>query len=201
MAHKRVEGAIDFEGISMTWKNFRGEKGKFNEKGKRSFAIRLDEDQALDLIEIGWNVKIREYEDDEGKMVKRYFLPVNVKMDGKVPPRIFMITMVYNHDTQQEEPRRTLLTEETVGLLDYAQFDNVDVKVRPFNYDYNGNQGVNHYLSLLFATLHVDDLEKKYAHIPMDAGAPELESAEEDILDVESWDVEDDQPALPRGRS
>lgn len=201
MAHKRVEGARDFEGIRMTWKNFRGEKGKFNESGKRSFAIVLDEDQALELIKEGWNVKVREYTDDEDKMQTKYYLPVNIKMDSKVPPRLFMITMVYNHETQQEEPRRTMLKPETVGLLDYAQFDNVDVKVRPFNYDYNGRKGVTHYLSLLFATLHVDDLEKKYAHIPMDAGAPELESAEEDILDVDSWEVEDDQPALPRGRS
>lgn len=201
MAHKRVEGSRDFEGISMTWKNFRGEKGPFNEKGKRSFAIRLDEDEALEMIEEGWNVKVKDLTNDEGETARKYFLPVNVKMDGKVPPRVFMITMVYNHATQQEEPRRTLLNEDTIGLLDYAQFDNVDVKVRPFNYDFNGKKGVTQYLSLLFATLHVDDLERKYAHIPMEDGPLELESGDEDILDVESWEVDDEQSALPRGRS
>lgn len=196
MVHKRVNEEIKLEGIRMMWRNLRGEKKQFNEAGKRNFAIPLGEDLALELADIGWNVRMKEKANDEGKLEKLYHLSVNVKMDGKNPPRIFMITM-----GPDGEPRRTSLDEDTIGLLDFAEFDNVDVIVRPYNYDFNGKKGVTHYLKTLFATLHVDDLEKKYAHIPIEDGALQLEAGEDgDVIDVEGeWVEDDEQPALPRG--
>lgn len=195
MAHKRVTEEIKLEGIRMMWRNFRGEKKQFNEAGKRNFAIPLDEELALELSAIGWNVRMKEKENDEGRLEKLYHLSVNVKMNGKNPPRIFMITM--NLDG---EPRRTQLDEDTVGLLDFAEFDNVDVIIRPYNYDFNGKKGVAHYLKTLFATLHVDDLEKKYGHIPIESGTLELEAGEDgDIIDVEGEWVEDDNAIKAAG--
>lgn len=200
MAYKRVTEEIKLEGIRMMWRNLRGEKKQFNEAGKRNFAIPLDEDLALELADIGWNVRMKEKANDEGKLEKLYHLAVNVKLDGKNPPRIFMITW-----GPDGEPRRTQLDEDTVGLLDFAEFDNVDVILRPYNYDFNGKKGVTHYLKTLFATLHVDDLEKKYAHIPIETtGALELEAGEDgDLIDVEGgeWIEDDETPALPRGNS
>lgn len=200
MVYKRVTEEIKLENIRMMWRNLRGEKKQFNEAGKRNFAIPLEEDLALQLAEIGWNVRAKEKANDEGKMETLYHLSVNVKLDGKNPPRIFMITW-----GPDGEPRRTQLDEDTVGLLDFAEFDNVDVIIRPYNYDFNGKKGVTHYLKTLFATLHVDDLEKKYAHIPIEtAGVLEIEAGEDgDLIDVEGgeWIEDDEQPSLPRGNS
>lgn len=177
MVHKRVTEDLKLENIRPMWRNFAGEKRLYNESGKRIFSIPLDEPLALELREIGWNIR------DNSKKVKEdpnkellYHLDVTVKMDGKRPPRIFMITKSQN--------RRTQLDEDTLVLLDYAEFDLVDVIIRPFNWDVQGKQGVAAYLKTGFFTIHEDDLEKKYSHVPIDNAAAPLEI--ENVIDVES---------------
>lgn len=179
---KRVKDDLRLEDVRLIFRNFAGEETPYNAKGKRNFAIALEEELALELEELGWKVKGKTKEID-GVEQTLYHLPVTVKMDGKVPPRIFMITKSKN--------RRTALDEDTVGLLDYAQFDMVDAVIRPFNWDVQGQQGVAAYLKLMFATIHEDDLELKYAHIPLDDDTPlELEN----IIDVEAEWVDDNDP-------
>lgn len=184
---KRVREELKLENIRMIFRNFAGEEKMYNDKGKRNFAIPLEEDIAKELAEIGWNVRGKDRVNDDGQTETLYHLPVTVKMDGKVPPRIFMITKSKNSRNQ--------LDEDTVGLLDYAEFDMIDVILRPFNWDVNGKQGVTAYLKTLFATIREDDLEKKYAHIP-EEGAPLALEAGDDIIDVEGEWVDDDQLAL-----
>lgn len=207
---RRVEGELKLENIRMIWRNFAGEERMFNEDGKRKFSIPLDEGLALELRALGWNVK-----DNSAKVALDpnrellYHLEVNVKFN-KRPPRIFMISKKWSHEEQKEVPVRTPLDEDTVALLDYAEFDNVDVILSPFNYNISGRQGVSAYLKTLFAIIHQDDLEKKYAHIPLE-GADQAQLELENIIDaqVESdtdWVTDEDQGdeeqlALPRGRS
>jgi hypothetical protein len=178
MVQKRVEKEIKLEDVRLIWRNFAGEERPFNAKGKRNFAIPLDEPLALELAEIGWAVKAKPQ--DDGSTL--YHLPVTVKMDGRMPPRIFMITKSLN--------KRTPLDEDTVMLLDYAEFDLVDVILRPFNWDVSGKQGVAAYLKTMFAFIHEDDLEKKYSHIPVDGSPLEIEN----VIDVEAEWVDDDEP-------
>lgn len=213
MAHKKVYDEIKLEGIRPIYRNFAGEKRMYNENGKRNFAIPLDPELALELREIGWNVKDNEKKRNEERkqgLEPRellYHLPVTVKMDGKIPARIFMIAKKWSELEQKEVVTRTPLDEVTAMLLDYAELDLVDVQIRPYNYDVNGSQGVTAYLKLMFAWLHQDDLEKKYAHIPLDTGTERLaiESGDDGILDVEGqWDDETVEDAgrwkaLPQG--
>lgn len=185
---RRVEEEIKLENVRLMWRNFAGVAKEFNAEGNRNFAIPLEGDVAQELREIGWNVKEKER---DGEVL--YHLPVKVKF-GVRPPRIFMITKSTN--------RRTPLDEDTVMLLDFAEFDEVDVILRPYNWDVQGKQGVTAYLKTLFATIHEDDLEKKYSHVPVDGEPLELEN----VIDVEAEWVDDDdegdtQLALPRGRS
>lgn len=179
--YKRVEDEIKLEGVRLLWRNFAGEERPFNAKGKRNFAIPLEEDLAIKLHEIGWNVKAKELED--GSVF--YHLPVTVKMDGRKPPRIFLITMSRN--------RRTQLEEDLVSLVDVAEFDNVDVILRPFNWDVNGKQGVSAYLKSFYGVLHEDDLEKKYSHIPIEGedDAVELENIIDAQVEADSGWLED----------
>uniref|UniRef100_A0AAU7GZP9 DprA-like DNA processing chain A n=1 Tax=Streptomyces phage Scarif TaxID=3158858 RepID=A0AAU7GZP9_9CAUD len=169
--YKRVNEEILLEGAKIIWPNFAGEKRLYNEGGKRNFSIELDEPLAHQLHEMGWNVKdnARKVETGEAQEL-RYHLPVTVKMDGKRPPRIFVITKSKN--------RRTQLDEESVGLLDVLEFDLIDLKLSPFNWDVSGKQGVSAYLKLGYFTLHEDPLELKYAHIPLEGeeGVAELEN-------------------------
>lgn len=178
MTFKRVENEIKLEDVRLIWRNFAGEERTFNAAGKRNFAIPLAEPLAQELRELGWAVKEKER---EGEML--YHLPVTVKF-GKKPPRIFMITKSKN--------KRTPLDEDTVMLLDYAEFDLVDVIIRPYNWDVQGKQGTTAYLKTLFATIHEDDLEKKYAHVPIEGEPLEIES----FIDVEGGDWVDDEEQL-----
>jgi hypothetical protein len=195
--YKRVNDEIKLENVRLIWRNFAGEEKPFNTKGKRNFAIPLDEPLALTLREIGWNVKDKE---KDGEIL--YHLPVTVKMDGKRPPRIFLITLSKNS--------RTPIDEDTVMLLDWAEFEAVDVILRPFNWDVQGKQGVKAYLKSFYGILREDELEMKYADIPIE-GEPLAIEADDDILDVEGEWVDDEtddtaldtieRKALERGKS
>lgn len=186
---KRVEDPITLEDIRIIWKNFSGEKRLFNEQGKRNFSIPLDEETALKLREIGWNIKDNAHKIEQGQPVD-YHIPVTVKMDARIPPKVYLIVRSKNI--------RIPLDEDTIGLLDTAELDTVDVVLRPFNWDVNGKQGVAAYLKLMYATLQEDPLDLKYAHIPLDGEADNVDGLIEkysgdDVIDGEVvWEYEDD---------
>lgn len=158
---KRVEDPITLEDVRLIWKNFAGEKRLFNEQGKRNFSIPLDEPTALKLREIGWNIKDNANKVERGEAQElEYHIPVTVKMDARIPPKVYLIIRSQNI--------RVPLDEVSIGLLDTAELDTVDVVLRPFNWDVNGKQGVAAYLKLMYATLQEDPLDLKYAHIPLE---------------------------------
>lgn len=166
---KRVDDPISLRGIRMIKRNFAGEERlPYNTAGKRNFVIPLDSELALQLREIGWKIWDNSNQVAVGKADElAYFLTVTVKF-GKIPPRLFLITKSKN--------RRTPLDEDTVMLLDVAEFDNVDVIIRPFNWDVSGNQGVSAYIKTGYFILHEDELDLEYAHIPLDGETLELEN-------------------------
>ncbi len=195
---KRVENPITLEDIRLIWKNFAGEKRLFNDQGKRNFAIPLEEEVALQLREIGWNIKDNSHRVEPGEEIQ-YHIPVTVKMDARIPPRVFMIVRSRNV--------RIPLDEETIGLLDTAELDTVDVVLRPFNWDVNGKQGVSAYLKLMYATLREDPLDLKYANIPIEGEAGAVEGLIEtysgdDVIEGEivgddtGWVIEHEQRAI-----
>lgn len=177
--YKRVDEELTLRNYPIKWRNFAGEERLYNAKGKRNFAVDLEEADAIKFHEAGWTVK--EKIADDGT---HYFhLPVTVKMDGRRPPRIFLITMSKN--------KRTPLDEETVHLADVVEFDRVDVTLRPFNWDVSGQQGVAAYLKIFMGTLHEDELELEYAHVPIE-GDPEEEIATLQLENLIDAQVEED---------
>lgn len=188
--YKRVDGELTFRDVRIIYRNFEGREGQYNTKGKRNFAIALDQESAIALHEAGWKVKERIKDDGE----RLFHLPVTVKMDGQRAPRIFLITMSKN--------RRIQLTEETAMAVDWAEFDRVDVTIRPFNWDINGQQGVSAYLKIFMGALHENELELDYAHIPI-VGEEETTPELENVIDAQvnedtDWvqDEEDDVKAI-----
>jgi hypothetical protein len=193
---KRVEDPVTLENIRLIWKNFAGEKRLFNDEGKRNFSIPLTEEVALQLREIGWNVKDNAHKIDPGQPVD-YHIPVTVKMDARIPPRVFLIVRSKNI--------RIPLDGDTISLLDTAELDKVDAVLRPFNWDVQGKQGVSAYLKLMYATLREDPLDLKYAHIPIEGEAGEVDGLIEawsgdDVLEgevvSETWEHEGDVKAI-----
>ena len=124
------------------WRNFSGEKTEINKLGARKFNIFLPRDLALELMDIGWNVKehapYREGDDPS------YTLEIEASYDtkdGKFPkPLVKMIAY---------DGVETLLNEETIGMLDRADIADATVEFRPNNWEVNGRWGCKAYLQEL----------------------------------------------------
>lgn len=153
-----VEDNIRIEGARLGFRNFSGEEGRFNPKGRRNFCVFLEEDIAKSMEKEGWNVKwLRPRE--EGDEPQAY-LQVKVVF-GKIPPKIVLVT----------GRGKTRLDEDTVNILDWAEIQNVDLVIRPYNWEVNGNTGVSAYIKTMYVTLREDEFESKYYDVPDSAAS------------------------------
>ena len=150
MADKRKTFPI--ENARIIFRNFSGAAGKYNPAGQRNFSVKLDEASAKFMIDEGWNVRISQPRDEDGDPL--YHLPVKVEF-ANYPPKIVMITN-----------RKTVLDESTVGNLDVAEIERVDLILSPYNYDVNGKRGIKAYLKSMYVTIATDEFEAKYRNIP-----------------------------------
>jgi hypothetical protein len=153
------DDTVVMENVRIIFRNFAGKEGQYNREGDRNFCVLLDDETAVAMTRDGWYVKaLDSREEDEPD---RPYLPVSVNFKGR-PPQVVMIT----------SRGRTTLHEDEVELLDWADILNVDLIVRPYQWDVNGKTGTKAYLQSIFVTIEENALEQKYADIP-DAREPE----------------------------
>ena len=141
---------VNFENARIIFRNFKGEKSKFNTSGAREFSVVInDKDIADALIAEGWNVKFlapKEPEEDGA-----YILKVAVSYMYN-PPKIFMV----NGDTV------TPIDEDTVGELDYADIAYCDLTITPYHWELNGKSGIKAYLKTMYVNVIPDTFAAKY---------------------------------------
>ena len=89
-----IEGAEQMDILPGTFRNFRGEKRKFNDAGKRNFNLALNlPTEALDnLASIGLNIKELPPRDEEYGDQPLRFVKVNVAFGGKIPPELYLVS-------------------------------------------------------------------------------------------------------------
>jgi len=147
-AGKRVD-KLTIENAKIGFRNFSGSAKEFNPAGNRNFCVFLDADLADRLASDGWNIKrtkVREEGDEPS-----YFVSVAVKYDN-FPPKIWMVV----------NGQKTLLTEDTVGTLDSADIENVDLVINPYVYNVNGKSGIKAYCQTMYVTIQADPFMAKY---------------------------------------
>ena len=147
-------GVVQIDNERIIYRNFAGAPSKFNREGDRNFAVVIeDQDIAEALTEKGWNVKIKppREEGDEPFM----FLPVKVKFNDR-GPRVYLQNSLGGRN-------RVTLDEDTVGILDNVDITNVDLDIRPYDWDVQGKTGRTAYLQSICVTQEVDRFLDRYA--------------------------------------
>lgn len=145
-----TRGILEIEDARIVYRNFEGLASKFNREGDRNFAVIIpNEDICNELVEAGWNVKIRQPRDEDDTPFM--FLPVKIKFNSRGPSAYV-----------KSGENVTKLTEETIGMLDEIDIQSVDMDLRPYDWDVNGKQGRTAYLQAINVIQNVDRFGAQY---------------------------------------
>lgn len=138
-------GVLQIDEARITYKNFGGKGSKYNREGDRNFAVIIDNiKDAETLRDAGWNVKIKDprEEGDDPFM----YLTVKVKFND-MGPHIHLVS----------GNKRRRLTPETAGIIDDIDIANIDLDIRPYDWEVNGKSGRTAYLQSIKVTQRIID--------------------------------------------
>lgn len=145
--------------------NFEGRADAFNEAGEdnRNFQVILPDDLAQAMAKDGWNIKEtrprRNAEPDElAEFEPRPYIEVKVsyKYDS-LSPKIYLVT----------PSQMTLLSSETVKLVDSAEIIKMDLTINPSAWTMGSKSGIKAYVKEAYVTIKESELAQEYSNIPL----------------------------------
>ena len=144
---------INIEGATIIWKNFSGERDKFN-PGKRGFSVVIDDAVMADeLRQEGWNIKERPLMEGADPSEQEWTLSVKLNMNRYT--QVWLI--IGNH--------KTLLDENTVAQLDVVDIIDCDISIRPYEWEMSGRTGITAYVDSMYVTIRENKFAEKYADL------------------------------------
>lgn len=137
-------GILQINNARIIYRNFSGAPSKFNREGDRNFALIIDEEWIAEtLIAEGWNVRIKDPR-EEGDSPFMY-MNVKVKFNDR-GPNVYL----------KSGDNMVKLDEESIGCLDNVDILNIDLDIRPYDWEVNGKEGRTAYLQSICVTQQVD---------------------------------------------
>ena len=158
------DGLVTINNAKFFKRNFAGKQLRFNPEGRRNFCVFIDDlDVAHRMKEDGWNVRFLPPRDENES--ERAFIQVAVNF-GFRPPKIMLVT--YPYANQPDKAKLTPVSEEEVGMLDWAEIETADLTINPSRWENERGSGIKGYLRTLYVTIYQDELDKKYSDVPSD---------------------------------
>jgi hypothetical protein len=150
------DGTLLIDDARIIFRNFRGEGSRFNKEGERNFSVVIDdEDIANELIEAGWNVKIKAPRSEDEEPFRH--LSVKVAYGGFRDPKAYLIS--------GDPDRPVELDEESIACLDNMDIVSVDLDIRPYHWTSpRGETGVSAYLQAIHVTQRIDRFAARYVN-------------------------------------
>lgn len=176
MARKDVKGVVTIEDARLLFRNFEGRTDKYNPNGLRSFGVIIDDPEVVHQLESdGWNVKYLKPREGDEESPPTAWLSVKVRYpdpgSNAPKPKIVLIN---------KDGAKTLIGESEIKMLDWADFEKVDVAIRPYNWSVGEKGGVAGYLKTFYGVTIADEFEDKYDDWAFDDGLPNEEWSDED---------------------
>lgn len=142
---------LQIDEARIIFRNFSGKPDKYNRAGDRNFALIIpDDDTAEELINRGWNVKIKPPREEDDEPFR--YLNVKVKFNDRGPSVYLRSGGTTNR-----------LDEESVGILDNIDIQSVDMDIRPYDYEVDGKTGRAAYLQSICVTQRIDRFAERFA--------------------------------------
>lgn len=147
-------GILQIDDARLVYRNFSGAGSKYNREGDRNFAIVIHDEETKDaLMNEGYNIKIKPPRDvDDAPFM---YLPVKIKFNDRGP-------IVYLSD-KPKGGNKLQLDEESIGCLDMTDILTVDLDVRPYDWEVNGQTGRTAYLQSMHVVQRVDRFAARFA--------------------------------------
>lgn len=143
---------IIINNADILFRNFEGKGSRYNAEGNRNFCVIIDDDVAANLMNEGWNIKILKPRDEDD--TAKYYTQVKVSYAyDRFAPKVYLVT----------RKGKTLLDEDDIAQLDYADIKSVDLEIRPRVWeDDNGKEHIKAYLKTGYFVLEEDPFAEKY---------------------------------------
>lgn len=147
------KGILQIDDARLVYRNFTGVGSKFNREGDRNFAVVIPDEETKDaLLAEGYNVKIKPPRDEDD--LPFMYLPVKIKFNDRGPN-------VYIQTQSRRNKRR--LDEESIACLDNVDILQVDLDIRPYDWEVNGKNGRTAYLQSMHVIQQVDRFHERFA--------------------------------------
>lgn len=144
--------------------NFSGDPDRdtFGSDARKANIIIPNPDQAMELLDEGFNVKqTKPKPGEEEGFVPTYFVSINASFDGEWPPKVYLVS-------GDAEPVR--LDETTVGELDTCYVRNVNVVLNPYENKRTGRKSL--YVRTMYVEQDIDDDPFRHRYIRNDDDVP-----------------------------